>query len=248
MKILAIGGGGNGRFGTPYELKPFDQEIVRLTGKQTPNYLFIGLTQANLKVAEDYYKIMKLNFGDVFGCKCDYLCETEITKEKVVKNKIDWADIIYVGGGNTLRLMNLLRRYKIDNLLKVAGEQGKVLCGVSAGAICWCNYGNSDSRKFTSNSTQLIRVKGLGFVDVLYCPHYDGEVSRQQDLIRMMKNTKGVAIACENCTALKIIGDTYEVLKVKESAKVYKCYYKKGEYIKKELTSTGTLKELCSKD
>jgi len=248
MKIVAIGGGGNGSFGKPYEVKPFDQEIIKLTGKQNPNYLFIGLTQASLKVAEDYYKRMRLNFGTILDCKCDYLCETEITDEQIVKSKINWADIIYVGGGNTLRLMTLLRRYKIDKLLKEAGEQGKVLCGVSAGAICWCNYGNSDSRKFTSNSTKLIKVKGLGFVNILYCPHYDGEVARQADLVRMMKNTSGVAIACENCTALKIVDNTYEVLKVKDDAKVYKCYYKKGEYIKKELNQKGSIQQLSSKD
>lgn len=248
MKILAMGGGGNGRFGKPYEVKPFDQEIINMTGKKNPNYLFIGLTQADLKVADDYYKHMRLNFGTILDCKCDYLRETEIDKPEIVENKFAWADIIYVGGGNTLRLMNLLRRHKIDKKLKEAGEQGKVLCGVSAGAICWCNFGNSDSRKFTSNSTQLIKVTGLGFLNVLYCPHYDAETARQEDLKRMMKNTKGVAVAFENCTALKVDGENYEVLKVNENAKAYKCYYKKGEYIKHELATKGTLLDLYSKN
>ena len=44
-KIVAIGGGGNGRIkcdGTNglYETGPMDQEIVKLTGKDTPNFLF----------------------------------------------------------------------------------------------------------------------------------------------------------------------------------------------------------------
>lgn len=42
-KIVAIGGGENGHHNTKYETAPFDKEIIRLTGKQNPNFLFIGL-------------------------------------------------------------------------------------------------------------------------------------------------------------------------------------------------------------
>ena len=72
MKIVAIGGGHNGSFGKPYEVKPFDQEIIKLTNKQNPNYLFIALTQADINGADDYYKRMRLNFGTILDCKCDY--------------------------------------------------------------------------------------------------------------------------------------------------------------------------------
>ena len=34
MRILAMGGGENGRPGKPYEIKKFDEEIVKMTGKQ----------------------------------------------------------------------------------------------------------------------------------------------------------------------------------------------------------------------
>lgn len=248
MKIVAIGGGYNGSFGKPYEIKPFDEEIIKLTEKKTPNFLFIALTQKDLKTADDYYKRMRLNFGTILDCKCDYLRETEIFDNKIVAEKINWADIIYVGGGNTLRLMTLLRRHKIDLLLKQAAKQNKVLCGVSAGAICWCNFGNSDSRKFTSNSDKLIKVTGLGLIDVLFCPHYDAESARQEDLKRMMKAQSGVAIACENCTALKIVDDNYEILKIKGTEHAYKCFYKKGEYIKNEIEIKGKVSDLIKKD
>ena len=45
-KIVAIGGGENGRGEHPYETGPFDREIVRLTGKDDPNFLFIGLANS----------------------------------------------------------------------------------------------------------------------------------------------------------------------------------------------------------
>ena len=247
MNILAIGGGENGRPGKPYEIKQFDEEIVRMTGKKNPNLLFVAFTQKSAEGAESYYEVIKKNFSDL-GCNCDHLREEDIKDMNIVKDKIANANIIYVGGGNTLRLMNILRKYKIDNLLKEAGEKGTILCGVSAGAICWCNYGNSDSRKFTSNSAQLIKVTGLGFIPVLFCPHYDAEGGRQEDLKRMMKTTKGVAIAFENCTAIQINGDKYKVLKIKEQARAWKCYWSKGQYIKHELNEDGTLEELSIKN
>ena len=247
MNILAIGGGENGRPGTQYETKKLDEEIVRMTGKEKPNLLFIAFTQKSAEGAENYYEIIKRNFSNL-GCNCEHLREVDVSEMSIVKQKISNADIIYVGGGNTLRLMNMLRKHKINALLKEAGEKGTVLCGVSAGAICWCNYGNSDSRKFTSNSTQLIKVTGLGFIPVLFCPHFDAEGGRQADLKRMMKTTKGVSVAFENCTALQIKGNVYKVLKINDQARAWKCYWSKGQYVKHELNLEGSLEELSIKN
>ncbi len=247
MKILAMGGGENGRPGKPYEIKCFDEEIVRMTEKKNPNLLFVSFTQKSPDGAENYYNIINRNFINL-GCNCEHLREKDLQNIDFVKQKIDNADIIYVGGGNTLRLMNILRKYKIDKMLEFAGVKGAVLCGISAGAICWHNFGNSDSRKFTSNSTQLIKVKGLGFIPALFCPHYDIEMSRQEDLKRMMKSTKGIALAFENCTALKIVDGNYQVLKCKENAKAWKCYWSKGEYVKKEICLCGCVEKLTDKD
>ncbi len=247
MKIIAIGGGENGRPGTSYEIKQFDEEIVKMSGSKNPKVLFISFTQKSLESAENYYNIINYNFSNL-GCVCEHLREKDLQNINLVKQKIENANIIYVGGGNTLRLMNILRKHKIDKMLKVAGNNGTVLCGVSAGAICWHSYGNSDSRKFTSNSTKLIKVTGLGFIPALFCPHYDVESARQEDLKRMMKTTKGVALAFENCTALQIDGNTYKVLKTKDTANAYKCYWKNGKYIKEKLATSGTIETLVSKN
>lgn len=247
MKIVAIGGGENGRPGKPYEIKKFDEEIVKFTEKKKPNFLFIGLSQSIKERADSYYDQMKINFS-ALGCDCDYLKEENIKNYKFIKSQIEKADIIYVGGGNTLRLMNMLRKYKIDRLLTEAMNRDCVMCGVSAGAICWHKFGNSDSRKFTSNSDKLIKVTGLGYIDALFCPHYDVEVSRQEDLKRMMKTTTGVALAFENCSALKIDDDKYEVLKCKGGVKAFKCFYNHGNYIRKELEENGNVNNLISKN
>lgn len=242
MKIVAIGGGENGRPGKPYEIKKFDEEIVKMAGKKNPNFLFVGFAS---KDDPSYFEIINRNFK-ALNCNCVQLKEKDLIDLNSVKSKIELANIIYVGGGNTLRLMNIFRKHKIDKMLESASKKGTILCGVSAGGICWCDYGNSDSRKFTSNSTQLIKVTGLGFVHALFCPHYDAEIARQEDLKRMMKTTNGVALAFENCTALQIIDNNYKVLKTKDNAKAWKCFWYKGQYIKEELMDSGRIEDLIT--
>ena len=56
------------------------------------------------------------------------------------------ADIIVISGGNTLFAMDVWRRIRLDELLRVAKESNEtVLCGGSAGFICWFTGGHSDS-------------------------------------------------------------------------------------------------------
>jgi len=124
-------------------------------------------------------------------------------------------------------------------MLAAAYGDDKVLCGVSAGAICWCDFGNSDSRRFTSGSEQFIRVRGFGFVHVLMCPHFDVEIRRQADLPRMMRTTYGIpAVALDNGAALVINEDKVKIITSIEGAKARKCYWKNGEYFEKPLDSS----------
>ena len=115
----------------------------------------------------------------IYSIKPDALkqYEEEYYAKKCVKSKemIEWADIIYVGGGNTLKMMNAWRKYGFDKLMLKAYDEGKVLYGISAGAICFSKYGNSDSRRFTSGGLNMIRVTGINLVNILLCPHYNVE-------------------------------------------------------------------------
>jgi dipeptidase E len=227
-RIVAIGGGENGRSGSAYETEPFDREIVSLTEKSNPNFLFIGLASGD---SDSYYEVMRGIYGDRFHCSTDRLTEEDLPQFAKTAVKIKTADIIYVGGGNTLRLMSLLRKFKTDTLLRDAYRGRTVLCGVSAGAICWCSYGNSDSRKFTSGSELFLRVTGLGLIPLVFCPHYDVEPARQEDLKRMMKRTHNIpAVAMDNGTALEIVDGRYRILRSLENAEARKCYWKNSGY------------------
>ena len=204
-KIVAIGGGEMGRPKEgggfyPIETTDIDMEIVRLTNKRHPRLLFMPTASYD---SEDYYNVVKKHFLSL-GCSAVdvlKLSKTVLSKRQL-EDLILSYDGIYVGGGNTLRLMTIWRKMGVDTILSKAYERGIVLSGLSAGSICWFSYGNSDSRRFTSGSDKLIKVSGLGFINALHCPHYDVEHFRQQDLKRTMRSTpKVVAIALDNCTA-----------------------------------------------
>lgn len=138
-KIVAIGGGENGRLkngGTryPYETAPFDKEIIRLAEKNEPNFLFIA--HAQKPVGEQrYFETMKSIYGDIYGCKVKALFANDLDNKDYVNNLIEWADIIYEGGGDTDSMIKLWVQTGFDKILFNAWCSGKVMCGVSAGAI-----------------------------------------------------------------------------------------------------------------
>lgn len=232
-KIVAIGGGSVGRGGTRTEVTPISREIIRLSGKKKPQILFIPTASFD---DPSYISAFQDHFGKQLACCVDVLCIC-LRKPSVfqIARKIHNADIIYVGGGNTLMMMNRWKKFGIDPLLRQAWSRGKVLCGTSAGAICWFRQGNSDSRKYKNPKAGLIKVTGLGLIDAMVCPHYDVEKDREPELKRMMRKTPGVAIALDNCAALEIVGNQYRLLTCKPLVGGYKVYWLKGKYFREKL-------------
>lgn len=100
-------------------------------------------------------------------------------------------DLVYVGGGNTKSMLAVWREYGFDEVLAEAYEKGIVLCGTSAGSICWFEEGVTDSF-----SDALSPLKCLGFLQGSNCPHYDSEPERRpsyQRLVREKLVSPGVA-------------------------------------------------------
>lgn len=234
--IIAMGGGEIGRPGYSIETTQIDKEITRLTGKKNPKLLFLPTASSD---SESYYEIVKKYFGNKLGCKTDvlYLVREKLSKKEIEK-KVFYSNIVYVGGGDTLKMMKIWRKNGLDKILKQAYEKGVVLSGLSAGSICWFKWGNSDSRKLANPNADSIKVSGLDLIDALHCPHYDIEKNRKAELKKMMKKTSGVAIAIDNCCAIEVVNDKYRIIDSKPSANAYKVYWKENMYheeiIKKE--------------
>lgn len=237
QKIVAIG---DGDF-TKYQTLSIDKEIVTFSGKQQPKMLFIPTASSDN--AQYTQKILK-HYQNL-GCIVDSLplCKQQINPNDL-SSKILSADIIYVGGGNTLKMMTLWRRLGVDKLLEQARKQRTVLCGVSAGSICWFNFGNSDSRKDKNPQADYIKVTALGFIDAFHCPHYDSESDRKASLKKMMKKHSGVAIALEDCAALQVFGDTYRIITSNDTARAYKVYWKNGLFFEEAIVINNIFEKL----
>ncbi len=96
------------------------------------------------EVQDSYYEAMKKIYGDKFGCDCKHLSSSDLYNKELVNELIKWDDIIYEGGGDTLPMIQLWKETGFDKKLYEAWEEGKVIYGISAGAVCWFKYCNSD--------------------------------------------------------------------------------------------------------
>ena len=237
-KIIAIGGGR-----IPRTLA-IDREIVQLSGKRVPACLFIPTASQD---DPGYCARVQHLYQDLLGCRFrTLLLYRDRLSSSNIRASILGSDIIYVGGGNTLRMMKLWRKLGINEYLDQARRMGTVLCGSSAGALCWFREGNSDSRIFSdANDLTLIKVKGLNFVDALVCPHYDVEKHRQPGLRAMMKKTRGVAIALDNCTAIEIVDNQYRILASAKRKHAYKIYWHRNRYVREALSNDGVFRKLA---
>ena len=224
MKLMLIGGGEIGRGTTAYETKEIDEEIVKMAEKENPKLLFIGLASS---FADSYYDYVK-NIYKELGCTPVYLKKKNVTKNPdIVKNKIEEADIIYIGGGDTIKLMDTVKEYKIDELLIAAAKRGCVIAGISAGAILLSNKGFSDSYILRGESEDYKFIDGLGIIDINICPHYNNNEKKKEDLEKELKEEKIEVYGIENCAALKIIDNNITTIKSNKKANTYICSYNK---------------------
>lgn len=109
-------------------------------------------------------------FFSALPCRPDHM---ELLSPRPQIERVAEQDVVYVGGGNTVTLLALLRAHGVDRELRRAYEGGTMLAGVSAGAICWFEAGLSDSL-----GDGYAPIAGLGVLTGGFCPHADSEPSR----------------------------------------------------------------------
>ncbi|MBE6150356.1 MAG: hypothetical protein E7162_00865 [Firmicutes bacterium] len=208
MKLMLIGGGDNGYGTTTYETKEIDEEIVKMTNKNNPTFLFIGLASS---FSDSYYDIMKKIYQNL-GCKTTYLKKKNIINNPdIVKNKINEADIIYMSGGDTKKLVDIIKEYNIDKLIVDALNRGCVISGISAGAIAIANSGLSDYQILNNISNKYAFISGLNLININICPHANKK-ERIKDLKELLKDNDNDILCLDNGTALKIDNNNIEII------------------------------------
>lgn len=219
-KLVCIGGGEIPRIKNgiqlPYETRKIDEEIVKISEKENPKFLFIGTASSN---SYEYFLVIKDIF-EKLGCRVSNLdLLTDNLDIEQIKKEILNTDIIYVGGGNTQFMLKKWRELGVDKLLLEAYNKGIVCSGLSAGSYCWFKY-NYDL------------LEGIGIINAVNCVHYEQKDSEARNkFYNVIKEKKIDGIALENCVALEIINGNVKIIKSNHNRNAYKITYRNGKFI-----------------
>ncbi len=215
--IIAIGGGGFGRHPNNPIIEKY---IVDQCPKENPKVLFIPTASAENR----YYTVSFYQAFTQLNCTPAHL--DFFTRTPRLDSLINKQDIIYVGGGNTKSMLAVWREWKLDQLLLKAYNRGTILCGVSAGAICWFEKGVTDS--WASN---LNVMECMGFTEGTCCPHYDGEKDRRPSVKKFITDKQiDSCYALDDGAALHLKdGKFHTAVAFYKDAGVYHVTLKEGE-------------------
>ena len=153
-----------------------DRNFLRATGKPNPRICFLGTASGDAESARyKFYEAMA-----ALECRPTHLSLVQPPTADLAGFVLE-QDAIYVGGGNTRSMLALWREWGLDRALRAAYERGVVLGGISAGMICWFEFGITDSVPGS-----LSPLNCLGWLPGTACPHYDGEAERRPSFHRLL--------------------------------------------------------------
>lgn len=198
-KYLIAIGGGEIKNKTTLKIDEYIANLAKLhAGEKRANALFFGTASHD---SMPYFNSFRKTYTSVFDIKAEVglLVYGEMDMQKI-KDKIAAADCIYVGGGDTVFMLDLWKQKGVDKLLIDAYNDGKIICGLSAGAICWFTDMYTDYEIMRGTSASYSLHKGLGLIDGLITPHFD---EREQDFTETFLNSGFTeAYAVENDAAI----------------------------------------------
>ena len=181
------------------------EEATLHAGDKRPYALFIPTASHDHM---PYYNTFHKVYTGVFNLKTDVVltCGREIDLEKI-KQKFLKADLIYIGGGDTIFLRDELKRTGVLDFLIDAYQRGVVIAGLSAGAILFFEDIYTDSVK-DNNEGPYALAKGLGIFKGLISPHYN---QRKTDFDNIILSSSYIhALGIEDNAMVKILDGRVE--------------------------------------
>ncbi len=208
LKIIAGGGGGPSS-----SSRPAIEAALNLSVVEKPNVLIIPTPKRTLEAFEKTIP-GTYRFFTSLGLRTELLHDfNENIDPDQASDKINSADVIYTAGGDTLHMMEVLRRHKLDTQLARRALAGEVvLSGISAGAILPTKWGHSDSLSYrpeTADDWEYVRVNGLGIAPLAITPHFntasDRLGARKDQFAAMLANQPSIpAFGIDNLAAIQI--------------------------------------------
>ncbi len=177
-----------------------DSYILRLVQKHRPRICYVGTPGGDLPEGiEKFYAAFSSD-------KCEPSHLAFFRKPTIgsvpladYQQHLACQDVIYVGGGNTKSALGVWREWNADKAFAEAYRAGALLCGVSAGALCWFDMGISDS--YGATCCQCIPC--LGFLRGACSVHCNADQHRREALHAAIENSDlEVAVCIDDYSAL----------------------------------------------
>jgi peptidase E len=218
-RIVAIGGGGFLMESGPSVL---DDYVVGMVNAKRPRICFVPTASGD---SHEHIEKFYAAFAR-FPARLSHLAffrkpaETALRLDCFEQDLLE-QNVIYVGGGNTRSMLAIWREWGLTKTLRAALRRGVVLAGVSAGAICWFEWGASDS---ATPGVRAAPLRCLGFLKGSCSPHWGGEPHRRRDfhaLVRSGALPSGYGIA-DGAALLFADGRIVEAVGANNTAGVYR--------------------------
>ncbi len=175
-----------------------------------------------------YYNTFHKVYTGLFDIKTDVaLTVGRAFDRETMRAKFERADFLYVGGGDTVFMLESWKRSGLIDLIREVYERETLICGLSAGAICWFEEMYSDS--VVEGKYEM--YPALGWVKGKISPHYN---ERMLDFDKIVLYNKYCAWGVENRAALEM-KDGQPVRSISDGGKVWLLDGTSGEKVEKTL-------------
>jgi peptidase E len=222
-QIVALGGGG---FSMERGNTLLDDYVRGLSPRARPRICFLPTASGDA----DHYIVRFYRAFSASHCEPSHISLFRRDDGAAdVHGHLLGSDIIYVGGGSVVSMLGAWRAHGLDETLREAWRRGVVLCGVSAGSLCW----------FTSAVTafhgQPERVEGLGLLPWSNCVHLNGEPCREEAFAQLLEEGMCEGFAAEDGAALHFAGLQLDrVVSSRPGARAYRMQLL-GDHVEREL-------------
>jgi len=208
---------------------------LEISGKSKPNVLIIPTPKYKKEAHDALVEKSSAMYRDDIGVNVDYLHGFEqMPDSDTLQDKFDKSDVIYICGGDTKNAMKIWKENGVDTMLQDAMKKGKVITGISAGALAWFQKGHSDSQSYEvaeGEPWDFMAVDGMGNINATATPHYnstgtpDGRLRSEHFKDYLERNSTNDAIeygiGIDNNAAILAVDGLMRVIFNKNQAGIY---------------------------
>jgi peptidase E len=226
-QIVAFGGGGfSMEAGNPL----LDDYVIGLAARRRPKVCFLPTASGD---ADHYITRFYRSFC---ASRCEPSHVSLFRRDSPIQEAREHLlsrDVIYVGGGSVISMLGAWRAHGLDATLREAWESGVILCGLSAGSLCWFAEG------VTAFHGEPVAIEGLAFLPGSNCVHFDAGAGRGAAYRQFLAEGMCQGYAAEDGTALHFVGERLlRVVTSRPGARAYRMRCQGGRVVRRALAST----------